>query len=839
MKNYHNVYEEFQQYRRNRIYNHIIFFSKYVSLLGALVVFGITYSILGHLTFGIVFILLSYFSLFAISGFIIKNNIVNNFEDFAGPLIYIGTSYLLCAFDHEINGDNNDKPYFAPRGTTQLTAILSWVFVQDCKSEVICKLIQAVIYILFRIKIQNKHVAIHEIVDMNMDMAYYIFLSYLLNTLNYKYFCSFLEKINEAILQFSEGLDKLNESILLLDIEENIHFSINTMSKSFMGNFAPSDKIIPIKELLQNFILMEKRSETNKREEIIDYKVDSTLYDNIRSILTIKSKMDNNLINYVLPKKDDSFIADGMVYSIYSATGKKELYEVRMVKYHLNTISFNKCKLLILFKLLDNSEYEKKANINLNLLKLQIDEIKCSICLLKENLQLVSNKNKKNKNKNNFSEHLNTKDTKNFNFENLLDENNLLKLSDILSFLLQKTLFYIKLVQINNLNQSFLSSKSEEDSPIYNLEFIVNKSFKCFEYFKRRLISEYPLKQTFIKIDLKLFRLLIKFIIFYLESYSDITNIQIKFIKEKNSHFIEMEFVAFNCDENVFESNSLKKTEIQESLFFMLSLLSTSKKLLITESSKQEFQTLSINLKIENIRNDDIYDKYFSFVLFDKVAKESEKLLEFIDNNEKSYYEIFEKLDSQIDINQSFYSKDIIDENNSILTKKIKIACGNEQKFIKPYLKKSNKSINNFKHLTDCSCFKVLIVDDDSMCINYVKNVVKTVTNKIQVATDGLKAFERVQELAKRNTECADCEDNKLMILMDIHMPIMNGIESAKLISTFLDANKDKIQYKILFISGNVDSQYLNLIKSMSHCIGHCSKPIKKLDLLNLLGKYL
>ena len=145
--------------------------------------------------------------------------------------------------------------------------------------------------------------------------------------------------------------------------------------------------------------------------------------------------------------------------------------------------------------------------------------------------------------------------------------------------------------------------------------------------------------------------------------------------------------------------------------------------------------------------------------------------------------------------------------------------------------------INTF--VFHCKCFKVLIVDDDPMCVNYVKNVVKAKTTKIETASDGLKAFEKVKELIKSN--CLICRKNnddkiKLILFMDIHMPIMDGIESAKLINTFINSYRILVVCRIYFISGNIDTQYSNLIASLPICKGSFNKPIKKAELLEILS---
>jgi len=135
----------------------------------------------------------------------------------------------------------------------------------------------------------------------------------------------------------------------------------------------------------------------------------------------------------------------------------------------------------------------------------------------------------------------------------------------------------------------------------------------------------------------------------------------------------------------------------------------------------------------------------------------------------------------------------------------------------------------------ECDCFNVLIVDDDSMCINYLQNMMQIGKKRFQTASNGNEAYLKVKKLFKKN--CAICAQKRnLIILMDIIMPVLNGIEAAKLIDNYIK-KKHHLEWncKLFFISGNSDSQYRAAIQDITICRGYYSKPINKKEILSLV----
>ena len=137
-------------------------------------------------------------------------------------------------------------------------------------------------------------------------------------------------------------------------------------------------------------------------------------------------------------------------------------------------------------------------------------------------------------------------------------------------------------------------------------------------------------------------------------------------------------------------------------------------------------------------------------------------------------------------------------------------------------------------NIMSCNCFQYLIVDDEPLCISYLLKVLREYSKEIKTAINGLEAVNKVKEMLL--CKCSK-QIKQFLIFMDLHMPIMNGIEASKLIDISIKENKNyNIDCKIIFISGNIDSQYTKELESISIYYKRYNKPIRKVDLLELIG---
>ena len=94
---------------------------------------------------------------------------------------------------------------------------------------------------------------------------------------------------------------------------------------------------------------------------------------------------------------------------------------------------------------------------------------------------------------------------------------------------------------------------------------------------------------------------------------------------------------------------------------------------------------------------------------------------------------------------------------------------------------------------------KVLVAEDSSVIINLTKNVLMFENYDIVAVKNGKQVLEK---LASEDFD---------MILMDINMPVMDGIECTKAIRTLEDKHKAKIP--IVAITGNYKNYTLDDFK--------------------------
>ena len=119
---------------------------------------------------------------------------------------------------------------------------------------------------------------------------------------------------------------------------------------------------------------------------------------------------------------------------------------------------------------------------------------------------------------------------------------------------------------------------------------------------------------------------------------------------------------------------------------------------------------------------------------------------------------------------------------------------------------------------------KVLVAEDSSVIINLTKNVLLFENYAITAVKNGQ------QVLDKLNTEEFD------LILMDINMPVMDGIECTKAIRAL--PNKQKSKIPIIAITGNYKNYTLDDFKKAG-LDDYIQKPLDYDHLLATVKKHL
>jgi PAS domain S-box-containing protein len=97
---------------------------------------------------------------------------------------------------------------------------------------------------------------------------------------------------------------------------------------------------------------------------------------------------------------------------------------------------------------------------------------------------------------------------------------------------------------------------------------------------------------------------------------------------------------------------------------------------------------------------------------------------------------------------------------------------------------------------------KILVVDDNPNNLEIIKNILLAEKINFTLASDGFDAFEKIRS-----------DQDYDIIVMDFHMPYMNGLESIHKIKSFYNEQKIKEPYYLLYHSTIEDQDFLSKCK--------------------------
>ena len=136
----------------------------------------------------------------------------------------------------------------------------------------------------------------------------------------------------------------------------------------------------------------------------------------------------------------------------------------------------------------------------------------------------------------------------------------------------------------------------------------------------------------------------------------------------------------------------------------------------------------------------------------------------------------------------------------------------------------------------NCDCKDILLVDDDEFILKTSKKILNAFKLEADCAENGQECLNMIK--AKQEKNC-NCSKNKYkIILMDITMPIMDGIEAAKNIQKMIDEKKLYDSLKIIFISAHVNLDLSTILSGIKCAIDYYAKPISGVKYKSLLDKY-
>lgn len=370
---------------RKRIRENILFCYKFLILFLVLIAF-ISNSFIVKSTNGIIIgIIISIISLFGLTGHILKKNLIENFEDNCGTIIYchmiicrLFFSYLI--YKKEIFIDIDSFPYTF----IQYFNIICFLFIQNFKREIFLSFLDRITSLIFRYYLYNTLNA-DKILDSIICFIYFIILSFYIHKINFDSFLRISENLQYAMKELSIGMDKISENICMLKINKQMSnnklimksFQISqsylnelNIRNSFLNNNSYDDRI---ETMLSQFIYVDNKDKngivtednnqnsrnsnqlyTNKNlfEDIQEF-INNDIIMNRDNNLEIKDTYKQKLYKYSkLNEKDEEVI---IYYDVKFTIYKQDIYLCKTTK-----VNSNELILLLLFKNIEHEKYHLK-----------------------------------------------------------------------------------------------------------------------------------------------------------------------------------------------------------------------------------------------------------------------------------------------------------------------------------------------------------------------------------------------------------------------------------------------------------------------------------------------
>ena len=152
--------------------------------------------------------------------------------------------------------------------------------------------------------------------------------------------------------------------------------------------------------------------------------------------------------------------------------------------------------------------------------------------------------------------------------------------------------------------------------------------------------------------------------------------------------------------------------------------------------------------------------------------------------------------------------------------------------------KYGSESDSEFLNSDDqCLCADILVVDDEEFNVMATQKMLKNLGYDSDAAYNGEECINLINKKLELNCKC-NCHYYKL-IFLDIVMPIMDGIATAKKIQEMIDKKIIGNQIKIIFISGNIDGSNLKNSLLEINCVKEClQKPVSITKYQKIIEKY-
>ena len=137
----------------------------------------------------------------------------------------------------------------------------------------------------------------------------------------------------------------------------------------------------------------------------------------------------------------------------------------------------------------------------------------------------------------------------------------------------------------------------------------------------------------------------------------------------------------------------------------------------------------------------------------------------------------------------------------------------------------------------NCNCLDILIVDDEEFNVMATKKMLKKIGYESDEAYNGEECINLIKQKQKLNCSCH--KNYYKIIFLDIVMPVLDGIKTAKIIQEMIDKKEINENIKIIFVSGNIDGNDLKQSLLQIDCVKEClQKPVRVDKYQKILEKY-
>ena len=136
-----------------------------------------------------------------------------------------------------------------------------------------------------------------------------------------------------------------------------------------------------------------------------------------------------------------------------------------------------------------------------------------------------------------------------------------------------------------------------------------------------------------------------------------------------------------------------------------------------------------------------------------------------------------------------------------------------------------------------CNCLDILIVDDEEFNVMASQKMMKNLGILTDAAYNGEECINLIKE--KKNLNCSCNKNYYKIIFLDIVMPVLDGIKTAKKIQEMIDNKEINENTQIIFVSGNIDGKDLKDSLLKINCVKEClQKPVRIDKYQKILEKY-